>query len=75
LRGNSSGPWLWDDGRVHKYGQSTDGGEHWDVWDDTDGTESVWEHAPSFGWEEAGADMGHTGARAKAWCLLIHEEP
>ena len=40
----------WPDGRVRKYGHSSDGSDHWDVWEDTDGW---WERHPSFGWAEA----------------------
>ena len=40
----------WPDGRVRKYGHSSDGSDHWDVWEDSDGW---WERHPSFGWAEA----------------------
>jgi len=40
----------WPDGRVRKYGHASDGSDHWDVWEDTDGW---WERHPSFGWAEA----------------------
>jgi hypothetical protein len=35
---------------VRKYGHASDGSDHWDVWEDTDGW---WERHPSFGWAEA----------------------
>ena len=40
----------WHDGRVHKWGGTTDGSDGWDVWEDSAGW---WERAPSFGWDEA----------------------
>lgn len=40
----------WHDGRVHKYGSTTDGSDGWDAWEDSQGW---WERAPSFGWDEA----------------------
>ena len=43
------------DGRMHKYGNSSDGSEYWDEWQDGDG--GWWERNPSFGWREA---IGHS---------------
>jgi hypothetical protein len=40
----------WHDGRVHKWGSTTDGSDGWDTWEDSQGW---WERAPSFGWDEA----------------------
>ena len=40
----------WHDGRVHKWGDTTNGSDKWDVWEDSAGW---WERAPSFGWAEA----------------------
>ena len=40
----------WHDGRVHKWGATTDGSDGWDTWEDSAGW---WERAPSFGWDEA----------------------
>ena len=40
----------WPDGRVRKYGHSSDGSDNWDVWEDSDGW---WERHSSFGWAEA----------------------
>jgi len=43
------------DGRMHKYGNSSDGSQYWDEWQDGDG--GWWEVMPSFGWHEA---IGHS---------------
>ena len=43
------------DGRMHKYGNSSDGSEYWDEWQDGEG--GWWERMPSFGWHEA---IGHS---------------
>ena len=43
------------DGRKHKYGNSSDGSQYWDEWEDGDG--GWWEVMPSFGWHEA---IGHS---------------
>ena len=43
------------DGRMHKYGNSSDGSQYWDEWQDGDG--GWWERMPSFGWHEA---IGHS---------------
>lgn len=40
----------WHDGRVHKWGSTTDGSDGWDTWQDSAGW---WERSPSFGWDEA----------------------
>ena len=39
------------DGRLHKYGNSSDGSQYWDTWED--GAGGWWERNPSFGWIEA----------------------
>ena len=43
------------DGRKHKYGNSSDGSQYWDEWEDGDG--GWWEVMSSFGWHEA---IGHS---------------
>ena len=43
------------DGRLHKYGNSSDGSQYWDEWGDGGG--GWWERMPSFGWNEA---LGHS---------------
>ena len=56
--GHSEKTWgeeHYPDGRMHKYGNSSDGSQYWDEWQDGDG--GWWEVMPSFGWHEA---IGHS---------------
>jgi hypothetical protein len=57
------------DGRMHKYGNSSDGSEYWDEWQDGDG--GWWEKMPSFGWYEA---IGHSPALMVWWRLCTRAQ-